>query len=136
MERINKEIAAKLLEANKKSKMATERENKLSQNLKPKLQQAIEHQKTLFNNFDQIKQDTQLLPMIFRAEAAMRESAIKDKQDAESKSKIAVDQMNQLKQRIDTLEKDKATAKALSMRAIAARSNIKQYLDEEKQRNG
>ena len=35
--------------------------------------------------------------MIFRAEAAMRESAIKDKQDAESKSKIAVDQMNQLK---------------------------------------
>ena len=55
MERINKEIAAKLLEANKKSKMATERENKLSQNLKPKLQQAIEHQKTLFTNFDQIK---------------------------------------------------------------------------------
>lgn len=37
-ERINKEIAAKLSEALKKSKMATERENKLSQNLKPKLQ--------------------------------------------------------------------------------------------------
>ena len=32
--------------------------------------------------------------------------------------------------------KDKAKAKALSMKAIAARSNIKQYLDEEKARNG
>ena len=50
-----KEIVAKLSEANKGKKMATERENKLSQNLKPKLQQAIEHQKTLFTNFDQIK---------------------------------------------------------------------------------
>ena len=38
MERINKEIVAKLSEANKGKKMATERENKLSQNLKPKLQ--------------------------------------------------------------------------------------------------
>ena len=38
MERINEEIVAKLSEANKGKKMATERENKLSQNLKPKLQ--------------------------------------------------------------------------------------------------
>lgn len=44
--------------------------------------------------------------------------------------------MNQLEQRIENLEKDKAKAKALSMKAIAARSNIKQYLDEEKARNG
>jgi hypothetical protein len=34
--------------------------------------------------------------MIFRAEAAMRENALKDKMEAESKSKIAVDQMEQL----------------------------------------
>lgn len=44
--------------------------------------------------------------------------------------------MEQLQQRIENLEKDKAKAKALSMKAIAARSNIKQYLDEEKGRNG
>ena len=136
LERINKEIAAKLSEAKKAAKIATEKENKLSQNLKPKLAQAIEHQKTLFNNFDQIKQDTQLLPMIFKAEADLRKRAIEEKKEAESKSKIAVDQMNQLQQRIENLEKDKAKAKALSMKAIAARSNIKEYLDEEKARNG
>lgn len=96
LERSNKDQAAKLSEANKKSKMATERENKLSQNLKPKLQQAIEHQKTLFTNFDQIKQDTQLLPMIFRAEAAMRERALEAQSNAQASAKVAVDKMEQL----------------------------------------
>ena len=74
--------------------------------------------------------------MIFKAEADLRKRAIEDKKEAEAKSKIAVDQMNQLEQRIENLEKDKAKAKALSMKAIAARSNIKQYLDDEKARNG
>ena len=83
LERINKEIAAKLSEAKKAAKIATEKENKLSQNLKPKLAQAIEHQKTLFNNFDRIKQDTQLLPMIFKAEADLRKRAIEEKKEAE-----------------------------------------------------
>jgi len=49
---------------------------KLSQNLRPKLQQAIDHQKYLYENFNRIKQDTELLPMIFRAEAAVRTQAL------------------------------------------------------------
>ena len=43
--------------------------------------------------------------------------------------------MHELEQRIDNLEKDKAKAMQLSMKAIAARSNIKSYLDDEKNRN-
>ena len=43
--------------------------------------------------------------------------------------------MQELLRRIDNLEKDKARAMQLSMKAIAARSSIKQYLDEEKARN-
>lgn len=42
--------------------------------------------------------------------------------------------MNDLQYRIQNLEKDKAKAMQLSMKAIAARSNIKQYLDDEKNR--
>ena len=52
MERALKEVKAKLSESQRKTKSAEEREMKLSQNLKPKLQQAIEHQKTLYENFN------------------------------------------------------------------------------------
>jgi hypothetical protein len=62
--------------------------------MKPKVMQAIEHQKTLFSNFKQIKEDTELLPMIFKAERAVREKAEEAKTQAEANSKIAVDKMD------------------------------------------
>lgn len=74
--------------------------------------------------------------MIFRAEAEMRKRALASQAEAEANSSKAVSAMNVLEQRIENLEKDKAKAKQLSLKAIAARSNIKQYLDEEKARNG
>ena len=67
-----KELTAKRQELMKKNKQTEERELKLSQNLKPKLQQAIENYKYLTINFDNIKKDTELLPMIFKAEAGVR----------------------------------------------------------------
>ena len=72
--------------------------------------------------------------MIFRAEAQVRQRAIDAQKKAEADAKIAVDKMNDLEYRIKNLEKDKAKAMQLSMKAIAARSNIKQYLDDEKNR--
>ena len=48
LERANKQISGRLYESQKKANLAVEREQKLSQNLKPKLQQAVEQQKTLF----------------------------------------------------------------------------------------
>jgi len=71
-----RELTAKRSELLKKNKAIEEREMKLSQNLRPKLQQAIDHQKYLYENFNRIKQDTELLPMIFRAEAAVRTQAL------------------------------------------------------------
>ena len=73
-----RELTAKRSELLKKNKAIEEREMKLSQNLRPKLQQAIDHQKYLYENFNRIKQDTELLPMIFRAEAAVRTKALND----------------------------------------------------------
>ena len=94
----------------------------------------MEHQKTIFTDFDQIRMDTQLLPMIFRAEAAVRKEAEKQQKFAEADAKEAREKMGSLQQKIDNLELDKNKAKQLSIKAIAARSQIKQYLDEEKAR--
>ena len=92
----------------------------------------MEHQKVIFNDFNQIKEDTQLLPMIFRAEAAVRTKALEAQKDAENEKKEAVARMGSLQQKIDNLEQDKNKAKQLSIKAIAARSKIKEYLDDEK----
>ena len=74
--------------------------------------------------------------MIFRAEAAQRKIALKEKEEAIIERKEAVDKTGQLEQKIKNLEKDRDNSKQLAMKAIAARANIKQYLDEEKNRNG
>ena len=92
----------------------------------------MEHQKVIFNDFNQIKEDTQLLPMIFRAEAAVRTKALEAQKEAENEKKDAVARMGSLQQKIDNLEQDKNKAKQLSIKAIAARSKIKEYLDDEK----
>ena len=86
----------------------------------------------IFNDFNQIKEDTQLLPMIFRAEAAVRTKALEAQKEAENEKKDAVARMGSLQQKIDNLEQDKNKAKQLSIKAIAARSKIKEYLDDEK----
>ena len=74
--------------------------------------------------------------MIFRAEAAQRKIALKEKEEAIVERKEAVDKTGQLEQKIKNLEKDRDKSKQLSLKAIAARANIKVYLDEEKNRNG
>jgi len=129
-----KEIKSKLSESQKKSKQAEEGMQKLSQQLKPKLQAAIEQQKFLFESYNRIREDTQLLPEIFRAEAAAHREAIKAQVQAEQDAKVAVDGMNELRARISNLQKDKAKNKDLALKAIAARTNIKDYLDAEKSR--
>ena len=125
LERALKEMKAKNSEMIKKNKAIEEREAKLSQTLKPRLNQAIEQQRYIADFFNQIKEDTELLPQIFRAEAAVREKSQRAQLQAERNAKEAMDQMGELQTRISNLEKDKARAMQLSMRAIAARSNIK-----------
>ena len=56
----------------------------------------MEHQKTITNDFDQIRKDTELLPMIFRAEAAVRKEAEKQQKRAEADAKHAREQMSAL----------------------------------------
>lgn len=74
--------------------------------------------------------------MIFRAEAAVRTKALEAQKEAEADKRDAVAKMGSLQQKIDNLEQDKNKAKQLSIKAIAARSQIKQYLDEEKSKVG
>lgn len=62
LERALKEMKAKNSEMIKKNKAIEEREAKLSQTLKPRLNQAIEQQRYIADFFNQIKEDTELLP--------------------------------------------------------------------------
>lgn len=117
-----KEMKDKQRDLIKKTKVIEEKEKKLSQQMKPKLLQAIDQYKYMYESFNQIKQDTELLPMIFKAESAFRARALEAQQKAEADSKIAVDKMSELENRISNLEKDKAKAIQLSMMASAARS--------------
>ena len=75
---------------------AKEKEQRISQTLKPRILQAIDQQKYLFENFDRIKQDTELLPELFRTEALMRTRALDAQKKAEANAQIAMDKMDQL----------------------------------------
>ena len=87
--RMIKELTAKRSELMKKNKQIEERELKLSQNLKPRLAQAIENYRYLTVNFENIKKDTELLPMIFKAEAGVRQRATDQMIAAENEAKEA-----------------------------------------------
>ena len=73
--------------------------------------------------------------MIFKAEASVRSRAEDEMRAAKAEADEARRARQTLELKISNLEKDKAKAMQLSMKAIAARSNIKEYLDEEKARN-
>ena len=105
-----KELTAKRQELMKKNKQIEDRELKLSQNLKPRLQQAIENYRYLTVNFENIKKYTELLPMIFKAEAGVRQRATDQMIAAEQEAKEAREAKQQLEQRISNLEKDKQKA--------------------------
>ena len=57
----------------------------------------------MYESFNQIKEDTELLPMIFKAESAFRTRALEAQQKAEESSKIAVEKMDTLEKRIKNL---------------------------------
>ena len=72
MQRGRKELQTRLAEVNKRLKLAKEKEESFNKYYEPKLRSTIDYQKTLQEGLQQIKEDTQLLPGIFRAEATDR----------------------------------------------------------------
>ena len=73
-----------------------------------------------------------MLPRIFRAEAEDRKNIKAAQEKAEQDAEVARAMRRNLEARIDDLTKERDRRKQLALQAIAARQNIKSYLDEEK----
>ena len=127
-----KTLRQKLGETTKKLNSAQQREESFKNYYDPKLKSTIEYHKTLQDGLNQIKEDTQLLPRIFRAEAEDRKNIKAAQEKAEQDAEVARAMRRNLEARIDDLTKERDRRKQLALQAIAARQNIKSYLDEEK----
>lgn len=86
----------------------------------------------LQESLNQIKEDTLLLPRIFQAETARRKEISDEHNKAVAESKEALALRGKLEARIADLTQERDRKKQLALQAIAARQNIKSYLDEEK----
>ena len=81
-----------------------------------------------------IKEDTELLPQIFKAEAADRKRIQSEMKQSKEKAEEALSMKRALEARIDDLIKERDRKTQLSLQAIAARTDIKKYLDVERVR--
>ena len=96
----------------------------------PRLKQTIAFQKELSDELQHIREDAELLPSMFRQEAADRDRIRGAKDKAEEEAKDALSNKGKLLKEIDDLRQERDRKKQLSIQAIAARSNVKQHLDE------
>ena len=79
-----------------------------------------------------IKEDTELLPQIFKAEAADRKRIQAEMKQSKEKAEEALSMKKALEERINDLIKERDRKTQLSLQAIAARTDIKKYLDVER----
>ena len=102
----------------------------MSQWYVPRLEKTIKFQKELSDELQHIREDAELLPSMFRQEAADRDRIRGAKDKAEEDAREALANKGRLLKEIDDLRSERDRKKQLSIQAIAARSNVKQHLDE------
>ena len=98
----------------------------------PRLKETRRYQKELADALEKIKQDAELLPDMFRAEAKYRKENKKDKDDAVARMTGALKQHHKLVAERDDLRSELERKKRLAQQAMAARSEIKNFLDQAK----
>lgn len=91
----------------------------------PKIKETMKYQKELYDELEKIRQDADLLPSMFRAEAKFRKEANLEKDEALEKMNSALKQHNKLVKERDDLKNEVERKYRLAIQAIAARSNIK-----------
>ena len=87
----------------------------------------------MFEELDKIRQDAELLPSMFRAEASFRKECKREKDEAVEKMTKYMKEHNKLVSQRDDLKNELERKQRLAIQAIAARGNMKQHLDEAKQ---
>ena len=82
-----------------------------------------------------IHDDASLLPQMFRLEANERNIINKTKNEAEITAREALANRDRMQRTIDDLRSELDRKKQLSIQAIAARSNVKRFLDQAQAKN-
>lgn len=101
----------------------------------PKLRETKKYQKEIYSELERLKNDAELLPWMFRAEAVQRKKYKLEKTEAIDKmSKYQKEHFKLVNER-DDLKNELERKQRLAIQAIAARGNIKTHLDEEKNKN-
>lgn len=109
-----------------------EKANKYESNYIPKLRETKKFQKEIYGELERIRNDAELLPWMFRAEAVQRKKYKHDKDDAIAKmTKYQKEHFNLISER-DDLRNELGRKQRLAQQAIAARGNMKTHLDDEK----
>lgn len=108
----------------------TEAKDHLENWLKPKLKETKKYQRELAAELNRIRQDAELLPSMFRAEAQFRNQCKKDKEEAEKKMTEAVKIAEKLELEKKDLKHELERKERLALQAIAARSSMKDSLAE------
>lgn len=111
-------------------KNMTEAKKNLESWLKPKLKETKRYQKELAGELLKIRQDAELLPSMFRAEAKFRNQCKQDKEDAEIKMNGATETAEKLELEKKDLKHELERKERLALLAIAARSSMKESLSE------
>lgn len=106
----------------------TEAKKNLENWLKPKLKETKRYQKELAIELNKIRQDAELLPSMFRAEAQFRNQCKKDKEEAEIKMTEAIKIAEKLELEKKDLKHELERKERLALQAIAARSSMKDSL--------
>ena len=113
-----------------------EKANKYESSYVPKLKETKKYQKELYSELERIRNDAELLPWMFRAEAVQRKKYKHDKDEAIAKmTKYQKDHFNLVNER-DDLRNELGRKQRLAQQAIAARGNMKTHLDDERKQNG
>lgn len=108
----------------------TEEKKNLENWLKPKLKETKKYQRELATELNKIRQDAELLPSMFRAEAQFRNKCKKDKEEAEIKMTDAIKIAEKLELEKKDLKHELERKERLALQAIAARSSMKDSLAE------
>lgn len=126
--RVLKNTQAALTKCRHDLRIMSEAKKSLEDWLKPKLNETKRYQKELAAEVNKIRQDAELLPSMFRAEAQFRNKCKKDKEEAEIKMKEAVDKFEKLALEKKDLQHELERKERLALQAIAARSSMKDSL--------
>lgn len=122
-------------ELRRQLKEAEEKNQKNEIHYKPRLLETQKFQKEIYAELERIRLDSDLLPSMFQAEAVQSKKWREERDSAIQEMQKALSQHNQLTSAKQDLQNEVLRKERLSTMAMAARSEMKHYLDEAKAQN-